>query len=150
MSGVTVRDITRDDIQNGFLEALDALRPASHMEHDTCREIYDEIKDDPNRVVAVAVLDGYIVGTASLVIERKFIHDGARAAHIEDVAVNTKFQRQNIGNKVVRYLLDVARQKGCYRTTLDCNDNLVGFYTGIGFRRNGVSMRVDHGQNRTE
>lgn len=144
MAGITVRNLMYNDIRNGFLETLDALRPASHMTYDECCKICDEIKDDPNRIVAVAVLNGRVVGTASLILERKFIHDGGRAAHIEDVSVNSKFQRQNVGRQLIQYLLDAALQSGCYKTILDCSDDVVGFYTRLGFRSNGLSMRVDH------
>ena len=144
MTEILVRNLVREDIKNGFLAALDALRPASHMTHDACYAIYDDIKDDPNRVVAVAVLNGYIVGTASLILERKFIHDGGRAAHIEDVSVNSKFQGQSVGRLLIQYLLDVALHSGCYKTTLDCKDDVAGFYQRLGFVHNGLSMRIDH------
>ena len=144
MADAVIRDMAYEDIQNGLLETLDALRPASHMDADTCRRIYDEMKRDPNRVVAVAVLEGRVVGTATLIMERKFIHDGGRAGHIEDVSVNRDFQGRGLGKMVVQYLLDEARRGGCYKTTLDCKEDLEVFYTGMGFLRNGLSMRVNH------
>lgn len=144
MNEITVRNLVDKDIKNGFLEALEALRPASHMTYNMCRSIYDEISGDPNRIVAVAVAGGRIVGTASLILERKFIHDGGRAGHIEDVSVNTKFQGQNVGSLLIQYLLDMAIRKGCYKTTLDCTNDVAGFYERLGFKHNGISMRVDH------
>lgn len=142
--GITVRPLRRDDIRNGLLETLDALRPASAMSRERAERAMDVIISDGNRLVAVAELGGKVVGTATALFETKFIHDGGMAGHIEDVAVHQEYQKKGIGGMVVRYLLDAARKRGCYKTVLDCEDGLVGFYTDLGFERTSSGMRYDH------
>lgn len=141
---VTVRPLQKDDALNGLLETLDALRPASGISKDRAEAICKQILSDKNRLVAIAEVNGTIVGTATIIYELKFIHSGGMAGHIEDVAVRKKYHKRGIGTKVVRYLLDDAEARGCYKTILDCGDNLVDFYTGMGFRHTSNGMRYDH------
>ena len=141
---VEIRNIEPGDLDRGLLESLDSLRPASGADPDAVRRAYGEIRANPNHVVAVAICGGRVVGTASLLVERKLIHEGGLAGHIEDVAVSARHQGSHIGTRIVEYLLGEARKMGCYRTTLDCEEGLVGFYTRMGFERRGVHMRADH------
>ena len=141
-SDVLIRDITPDDIHGGLLESLDALRPTGGSDPRRMSDICGEIIRNPDYVVAVAVYGDRVVGAATLLVERKLIHNGGLAGHIEDVAVSVRHQGHGIGTKLVEYLLEEARRRGCYRTTLDCEERLVGFYTRMGFERCGVHMRV--------
>ena len=142
--GIAIRLLRRDDIRNGLLETLDALRPASSMSRERAERAMNIIMADENRLVAVAELGGEVVGTATVLFETKLIHDGGMAGHIEDVAVRQEYQKKGIGGMIVRYLLDAARKRGCYKTVLDCEDGLVGFYTDLGFERSSSGMRYDH------
>lgn len=144
LAEVIIRELIPEDMDNGFLESLDALRPASGTDRRVAMGVLEEIQDNPCHVVAVAVVDGRVAGTATMLVERKFIHGGGLAGHIEDVAVAADSQGRGIGRRLVEYLLDVAGKRGCYRTTLDCQEDLVAFYDKLGFRRNGESMRFDH------
>ena len=142
--GITVRPLQRDDIHSGLLETLDALRPASSMSRERAERVMDTIMSDGNRLVAVAELGGKVVGTATVLFETKFIHDGGVAGHIEDVAVRQEYQKRGIGGMIVRYLLDAARERGCYKTVLDCESGLVDFYTDLGFKNTSSGMRYSH------
>ena len=46
--------------------------------------------------------------------------------------------------KLVLSLLDVAKERKCYKTILNCEDELVSFYEKIGFRQKTNEMRFDH------
>lgn len=144
MTDVVIRPMTRDDIDSGFLESLDALSPARDMDPQKARRVFDIIQNNQDHIVAVAVRDKTVIGTATLLIERKFIHDGGKAAHIEDVAVVSKEQGSGIGSMLVEYLLDMASRHGCYRTTLNCTDCLVGFYEKLGMHKHQTCMRINH------
>ena len=51
-------------------------------------------------MIFVAILDGKVVGSTTLLIEPKFIHNGGLVGHIEDVVVNKEFQGQKIGEEI--------------------------------------------------
>jgi len=144
MSELIIREIIESDLENGFLESLDNLRQSSNLEPNSARNIPKKILDDENHIIHVAEMNGMIVGSTTLLIEQKFIHKGGLVGHIEDVVVKKEFEGQGIGMKLVKSLLDVAKQKNCYKTILNCKDNLRPFYTEIGFKQTTNEMRFDH------
>lgn len=91
----------------------------------------------------VAVDDGRIIGTASLILEHKFLHRGGTIGHIEDVAVHPTAQGKGVGTAVVQFLVEMARQSGCYKVILSCTDQNTAFYTRLGFHRHDNGMRID-------
>lgn len=144
MSDITVRKITESDIDNGFLESLDSLRKASNLDRKRAKEILRNITENPNNVIFVALQGGKVVGSTTLLIEQKFIHDGGKVGHIEDVVVSEKHQGKGIGEKIMQSALDYAKSHGCYKTILDCEDKVKPFYEKIGFKYHSNGMRFDH------
>ena len=140
---VRVRPLREADSGKGFLEALDALRPASDLAPERALEVFRRLDRNPDCVVAVAEVEGRIAGAATLLIEHKFINQGGVAGHIEDVAAAAGQQGRGIGSALIRYLLARAEAAGCYKTTLDCADGVMPFYRRLGFRRrtNGMDFR---------
>jgi len=144
MSDITVRKLQKEDLWNGFLQTLDSLRQASNIDKKTAEKIFDKINSNPDHIVAVAVIEGKIVGSATLLIETKFIHNGGKVGHIEDVVVDKEYQKKGIGEKIIIYLLRYAKDQGCYKTILDCVDEVKPFYEKLGFKQNANALRFDH------
>jgi len=144
MNQVKIRQIQENDLFQGFLESLDSLRRASDLEENNAKLILKKIRSNQNHVIMVADLDGQIVGSITLLIEPKFIHQGGLVGHIEDVVVRSELQGKGIGEQLVNAALEHAKNHGCYKTILDCDDNVKPFYEKIGFKRNSNAMRFDH------
>jgi len=144
MSDITIRKLQKDDLWKGFLITLDSLRQASSIDKKTAEKIFDKINSNPDHIVAVAVIEGKIVGSTTLLIETKFIHNGGRVGHIEDVVVDKEYQKKGIGEKIITYLLRYAKDQGCYKTILDCVDDVKPFYEKLGFKHNANALRFDH------
>ena len=70
--------------------------------------------------------------------------EGFNESHIEDVVVREGFERKQIGGKLVESLLEIAKNRGCYKTILDCKDDVKEFYEKIGFKHESNCMRFDH------
>ncbi|RNJ78259.1 MAG: GNAT family N-acetyltransferase, partial [Nitrosopumilus sp. B06] len=120
MDHITVRELQRVDLQNGFLATLDILKPASGIDPARAEEIFEKMDANPDYMVIVAESGGKIVGAVTLFIEQKFIHRGGRVGHVEDLAVTQEFQSHKVGSMLMTYLLDAAHKKGCYETILNC------------------------------
>jgi glucosamine-phosphate N-acetyltransferase len=144
MSEIKIREIEEDDLEKGFLESLDFLRKASNIDKNKAKEILKKIKLNPNHIIHVAIDDKKIVGSTTLLIEQKFIHDGGLVGHIEDVVVRKDYEGKGIGIKLVTSMLERAKEKNCYKTILDCKDDVKQFYERIGFKRESNCMRYDH------
>lgn len=144
MSEPVIRELRKEDLWNGFLATLDSLRQASDIDKNKAEAIFEKINSNPDHIVAVAELDGKIVGATTLLIEPKFIHNGGLVGHIEDVVVEKNFQGQKIGEKIMKFLLEFASNRGCYKTILDCTDDVKPFYEKIGFKHIANELRFDH------
>jgi len=144
MSDIKIRDIVESDIDIGFLESLDHLRKASNLDREIAENILKKIIENPDHIIHVAEIDGKIVGSTTLLIEQKFIHDGGKVGHIEDVVVSKEYEGRGIGIKLVTSLLEVANTKNCYKTILDCKDELIPFYERIGFKQESNQLRYNH------
>jgi len=144
MDEIIIREIQESDLEKGFLESLDNLRKASDLDKNVARGILIKIISDPNHIIHVAEDNGKIVGSTTLLIEQKLIHNGGCVGHIEDVVVSKEFEGRGIGIKLVRSLLEIASTKNCYKTILDCTDELIPFYERIGFKQESNQMRYNH------
>ncbi len=74
-----------------------------------------------------------------MVIENKI--RGEVAGHIEDIVVDKEVRGKMIGVLLIKELIEVARNKGCYRITLFCKEELINFYSRNGFKVNNVVMK---------
>ena len=144
MSDIKIREIIEKDIENGFLETLDSLRKTSDLDKKIGKDILKKIISNPDHIIHVAEENGKIIGYTTLFIEQKFIHNGGKVGHIEDVVVSKEYEGRGIGFKLVNSLLEKARVMNCYKTILDCQDELIPFYERIGFKQESNQMRYNH------
>lgn len=149
MSEPIIRDLRESDLSNGFLETLQSLTTVGEINPEKVKERFREIDLDSNYFIRVAEIDGKIVGATTLIIELKFIHNLGKVGHIEDVVTDKKFQGKGIGKKIIHSLLQEAKNRGCYKTILDCGDEVIPFYEkidyeGKSFHKHGNCMRFDH------
>ena len=144
MSEPIIRELRKEDLWNGFLISLDSLKNASNIEKSKAEEIFEKINSNADYIIAVAEIDGKIVGSTTLLIEQKFIHDGGLVGHIEDVVVSKEYQGQKIGAKIMKYLIEISKKRGCYKTILDCTDDVKPFYEKLGFKQVANELRLDH------
>lgn len=136
-----LRMLQAEDFENGFLETLCHLTTVDLTPEEAVR-IWRGRNAAGVRTV-VAVEDDKVLGTASLILEHKFIHRGGTIGHIEDVAVHPEHGGKGVGSAVVRELVEMARQSGCYKVILSCSDENLAFYSRLGFRKHDNGMRID-------
>tara|TARA_B110000014_G_scaffold128197_1_gene88360 strand:- start:150 stop:584 length:435 start_codon:yes stop_codon:yes gene_type:complete len=144
MSDIKIREIIETDIESGFLETLDSLRKTSDLDKKIGKDILRKIISNPDHIIHVAEENGKIIGSTTLFVEQKFIHNGGRVGHIEDVVVSKEYEGRGIGIKLVSSLLEKAKMMKCYKTILDCKDELIPFYERIGFKQESTQMRYNH------
>ena len=144
MDELIIRELQEKDLSRGFLNTLDTLRETSSITENKALEIFKKIKSNPEHIIIIAEINGEIVGSTTLLIEHKFIHLGGIVGHIEDVVVNKKFQGLEVGKKIINYVLELAKEYGCYKTILNCSDEVKPFYEKLGFKVHSNELRFDH------
>ena len=141
-----IREIELADLQKGFFQSLSNLAGLGRIIEDNTRaeKILSQIKSCPFHKIFVAVKDdGQIIGSTTLLIEHKFIHDGGKVGHIEDVTVNKNYEGKGVGSTLVRKAMGFAKESNCYKVILVCSEKNIQFYKGIGFKEHEISMRYD-------
>jgi glucosamine-phosphate N-acetyltransferase len=142
-----IREIQQADLEKGFFQTLSNLSVLGRIQDDIehAKKILQEIKSYPLYKIFVAVKndDTEIIGSITLLIEQKFIHDGGKSGLIEDVVTRREYEGMGVGSALVSAALAFAKEKNCYKVILDCSEKNVPFYEKIGFRRNEISMRYD-------
>lgn len=142
-----IRYLKEEDLQKGFFDTLSNLSSVGKINDDPilARKTFNKIINDEkyNIIVAEDIDNNQIVGSATLLIEQKFIHGGSNAGHIEDVATRKGFERKGIGKKIIEKLIEIAKEKQCYKIILDCDEKVSSFYEKLGFEKKSIMMRMD-------
>jgi glucosamine-phosphate N-acetyltransferase len=145
---VSIRELVFEDLDNGFLESLDNLLPdTSRLDRSKVRHIFEEIRSNPLHRIFVAVLpQGHeaseaVIGTTTLLVEPKFILNGGRVGHIEDVSVRRGYEDRGLGRRLVSHATDVAKEMGCSKMVLDCSEETMPFYEKLGYSYQDKCMK---------
>lgn len=142
-----LRELKEDDFSNGFFETLSNLSKVGKISNETelSKEILKRINKDKNYRIVIAEDENnhQVVGTATLLIEQKFIHNGGKAGHIEDVVTRKGYEGKGIGKEIMKELIKIAKENGCYKIILDCDEKVINFYEKIGFKKHSIMMRIN-------
>jgi glucosamine-phosphate N-acetyltransferase len=155
---VIIRPIEFEDIEKrGFLEVLENLVPPG-LDRIRAKQILQEIKSNPLHKIFVAQEEEgmdqqerqpqtkaqedidkkkktKVVGTTTLLVEPKFIHEGMRVGYIEDVSVRKGYDGLGIGSQLITYATqDAISVEGCGKILLYCSKNTMPFYEKLGYK----------------
>ena len=99
------------------------------------KKIWKKYSSQRNVFGVVAELNGNIIAYGSVVIETKI--RGGRVGHIEDIVCSRDKQRQGAGSKILDKLLQISKQKNCYRCSLVRKPNNKKFYNYNRYKDDG-------------
>ena len=111
-----------------------------------------QIFQDDTRPVFVAVDEdahpGEVLGYA-FCIHQQHVDDNVltdiRTLYIDDLCVDESARGRHIGSALYRYVLDYARETGCYNVTLNvwaCNESARRFYEHMGLTQQKIGMEA--------
>jgi ribosomal protein S18 acetylase RimI-like enzyme len=89
---------------------------------------------DPGHHFLLAEIDGQIIGTGAL------IEEAPQTGRLVRMSVDPNYRGRGIGKALVRYLMDVARERGYTRLLTETNDDwydAIGLYRSCGFETEG-------------
>ena len=137
MSKIHFRNIEKIDLNQVYV-LLNQLKEMDITLIDKDKVWNNFINNNSSNSV-VGIYDDKVVAYGSVVIENKI--RGELAGHIEDIVVDSEVRGKMIGVLLIKKLIEIARNKGCYRITLFCKESLVNFYSRNGFKVNNVVMK---------
>ena len=125
------RFLQKSDCGKGFVQLLGQLTKAPSLSQAEFNKIFENKGANTLILVCENLEESRIIGTASLFIEQKFIRGGALVGHLEEVVVDTDYRRLGISRLIIKKLLEVAKQKGCYKVIGTCPSELLPFYRKV-------------------
>ncbi|XP_015931082.1 probable glucosamine 6-phosphate N-acetyltransferase [Parasteatoda tepidariorum] len=131
-----LRPLCLNDYNKGYLDLLAQLTRVGEVSEQTFKETFQEMKSAKNRYFITVIEDlttNQIIGTATLFVERKFIHSAGLRGRLEDVVISNDYRGKQLGKLVVITIRLLAEHIGCYKMSLDCKDKMVKFYNQFGF-----------------
>ncbi len=112
----------------------------------TDRQLRAILKDDRFPVFVCVDEAEKVLGYAFCIFQQ---HEGdniltdVRSLYIDDLCVDEKLRGQHIGRTLYEYVLEYARENGCYNVTLNvwaCNEAAKGFYEKCGLVPQKIGM----------
>ena len=137
MSEVIFRNIEKKDLDQVFV-LLNQLKQID-IDNIDKDKAWGDFTNNTGSNSVVGLYNDKIVAYGSVVVENKV--RGEVAGHIEDIVVDSEVRGKMIGVSLIKELIKVAENKGCYRITLFCKETLVNFYARNGFEVNNVVMK---------
>ena len=137
-----IRRLREDDFERGFLLLLQQLTVCPKMSKEKYLRRFRQLKNGPEYVYVMTNEAGTkIVGSATLLVERKFARNRGCVAHVEDVVVDERERRTGLGKTLIDGMSVIARNYvGCYKSILDCAAENVKFYEKVGFSPKEIQM----------
>lgn len=137
---IEFRKVERKDLEEVFplLQQLTEIDYSSRNKG-VCWNLFLE-NNSSNGIVGL--YEGKVVAYGAIVIENKI--RGESAGHIEDIVVDKSMRGKNVGVDLIKELVEIAKEKGCYRITLNCDEPLLNFYKKNGFatKENEITLKL--------
>lgn len=141
MSDITFRTARRDDLPaivalladddvNGHREKPGEPLVRGYL------AAFAAIVGDANNALFVGEQDGVVIATAQLTFVPTLVAQGTTRAIVEGVRVSSHVRSQGLGEKMLRFCEDIARQHGCgsiQLTTSMARVDAHRFYDRIGY-----------------
>ena len=140
---MTIRPLKDTDYETGYIELMGQLSDTIDINSNAqFSKLLSNIKKNDNHYIFVVedTTNGRVVANVTLLVEPKFIRSGRNVGHIEDVVVHSDYRGKKIGVLLLKYVSEVAIEKGCYKCILDCKHELLSFYKASGFSHSAIQM----------
>ena len=140
-----IRNISSNDFNKSYLDLLNQLSPINFQNFSKLK-FTQFIKKLPinHHIYVIEDLEiNKIIGTITIIIESKIIHDFGKVCHIEDLVVELGYQNLKLGTKLLNFAIKKGKQEKCYKVILDCSNEYKNYYIKKGFYNSGNEMRRD-------
>lgn len=111
-------------------------------------QLSEMIGDDTRPIFVAEDENGQVMGYAFCIFEQhtdNTILTDVKTLYIDDLCVDEKVRGQHVGKKLYEYVIDYAKENGCYNVTLNvwsCNEAAMKFYEACGLKPQKVHMET--------
>lgn len=108
-------------------------------------ETFDAIVADARNRLLVALSDDVVAGSFQMTYIPDMNPEGREVALIERVIVDAAYRSRGIGSAMMRWAIDDARARGCYRVSLmsrNVRADAHRFYAKLGFEGGSTGFKL--------
>ena len=119
--GLVMRSLCLEDYDRGYLSLLSQLTSVGEITREEWEARWHQLRDSNSTYYVIVVEDrslARVVGAATLVRERKFIHSCGSVGRLEDVVVSDDYRGKQLGKLLVTTASLLAVKLGCYKVGL--------------------------------
>ena len=98
---MNIRRLVAEDYHKGYLELLSQLTTVSEISFEQFSEQLKRMSEH----VYVMESGQKIIGTGTLLLEAKIIHQCGWVGHIEDIVIDQDHRGQHLGAQMIKYLV---------------------------------------------
>ncbi|MDP4021753.1 GNAT family N-acetyltransferase [Methylobacterium sp. NEAU 140] len=103
------------------------------------------IEADPNQLLVVADRGGAVIGCLQITVVPGLSHRGMRRGQIESVRVASSERGRGIGERMIRFAVEICRDRGCGMVQLATSKtrrDAQRFYARLGFAASHEGMKL--------
>ena len=122
--GLVLRSLCLEDYDRGYLSLLSQLTSVGEITREQWEGRWHQMRDSNNTYYVIVLEDrtlGKVVGAATMVRERKFIHSCGSVGRLEDVVVSDDYRGKQLGKLLVATASLLAVKLGCYKVKSSIN-----------------------------
>jgi glucosamine-phosphate N-acetyltransferase len=123
-----------------YLALIRDFRETSFTQKQFCSTLDTMVQTSDIIVIEEA---GELIACGTLLYETKLIHNISKVGHMEDVCIKKEHRGKQLGKQLIAYMVELAKEKGCYKVTLYCEDSNVEFYKKCNFKCVGHQLVMD-------
>ena len=140
-----LKSIKTIDLSNEFytnyLNLLNEFRETKFSKENLL-EFINSLPDNHDILLLFDDITNSIIGTVTILLERKLINNRKLVCHIEDLIVSTSYKNKGYGTKILDIIKEIVREKNCYKIILNCSDDLKKFYEKNSFENKNIQMSI--------
>lgn len=146
MNQIIIRKLEHDDYHLGYLQLLKQLTKINpeNISFNDFKDFVDKLTNNHQIIVLYDQNTNKVIGTITVLIEAKLIHDLSKVCHIEDVVIDINYRKKGLGKLLIEKANEISKQEKCYKTILDCSTENSEFYKKCNFTVKGVEMALYH------
>lgn len=139
-----IRRLEETDYNKEYLQLLKQLTSVDPDK--ISRKDFKEFMENLNENHMIFVIEDLeskiIIGTITILIEKKIIHNLGIVVHIEDLVIHMDYRKKGLGNKLLEFAKGISKECKAYKIILDCSNELEIFYNKHDFKKMNIQMAL--------
>ncbi|XP_064623073.1 glucosamine 6-phosphate N-acetyltransferase-like [Lineus longissimus] len=137
-----MRPLRISDYDKGHTQVLSQLTKLGDVTREAYEAQFHHMKSCPSTYYIAVIEDitsNLVIASATLLVEKKFIHTCCTRGRIEDVVVDKTYRGRQLGKLLVETMTLLGKHLGVYKMTLECKDDRMKFYESFGYMKDHLN-----------